>query len=162
MLVIAGISFSQDENLQLGRSNTLPTAAVYDLSDPTGVNMEVSLWGFVRFPGRYRVPIKTAFMDLMSYAGGPLENSNLEEIRIVRNATDTTSKRGQIIKLNYNDIMWEDKVKVDSKRNPILQPNDVIIIMEEKRYTFREDLYFILPIVGTIITIATFIITLKK
>ena len=160
--VIVGFSFSQNDNLQLGKSNTQTSAAVYDMSDPTGVNMEVSLWGFIRFPGRYRLPLKTTFMDLISYAGGPLEDSNLEEIRIVRNAIDTVGKKGQIIKLNYNDVMWEDRVKVDSKRNPVLQPNDVIIIMQEKRYTFREDMLFILPLVGTIISIITFIITLKK
>jgi len=154
--------YSQDGNLQLGKSNTLPSAAVYDLSDPTGVNMEVNLWGFVRFPGRYKVPVTTTFMDLMSYSGGPLENSNLEEIRIIRGSIDSAAKKREIIKLNYNDIMWEDKVRNDAKRNPVLQPNDVIIVMEEKRYTFRDDIMYIIPIVGTLITILTFIITLKK
>ena len=155
-------TYSQDGNLQLGKSNTLPSAAVYDLSDPTGVNMEVNFWGFVRFPGRYKVPVTTTFMDLMSYAGGPLENSNLEEIRIVRGSIDSAAKKREIIKLNYNDVMWEDKVHMDSKRNPVLQPNDVVIVMEENRSTFKEDLSFILPIIGTLITIVTFIITLKK
>ena len=155
-------AYSQDGNLQLGKSNMAPTAAVYDLSDPTGINMEVNLWGFVRFPGRYKIPVSTTFMDLMSYAGGPLENSNLEEIRIVRGSIDSAAKNREIIKLNYNDVMWEDKVRTDSRRNPILQPNDVVIVMEEKRSTFKEDLSFILPIVGTLISIMTFIITLKK
>jgi hypothetical protein len=156
------LTYSQDGNLQLGKSNTQPSAAVYDLSDPTGVNMEVSLWGFVRFPGRYKLPVTTTFMDLMSYAGGPLENSNLEEIRIVSGATDTSVKNKRITKLNYNDVMWEDKVKVDSKRNPVLLPNDVIIVMEERRYTFRDNLMYVLPIISAVISIITFIITLKK
>ena len=155
------ISYGQNDNLQLGKSTTLPSAAVYDLSDQNGVNMEVNLWGFVRFPGRYKVPIKTTFIDLMTYAGGPLENSNLEEIRLIRGATDTIIKKKEIVKLDYNDILWEDKVHVDSKRNPILQPGDVVVVMEQKKYFFRDDVMLIIPIIDIVVTVLTFMLTLK-
>jgi hypothetical protein len=154
--------YCQDENLQLGKSSTLPGAAVFDLSDPTGVNMEVSLWGFVRIPGRYKVPINTTFMDLMSYSGGPLENSNLEEIRVIRGATDTTLNKSEVIKLNYNDMLWEEKIHLDKKRNPLLLPGDIVIVMEDKRYSLRDNLYVLITVLSTIMSIATFIITLKK
>lgn len=163
MLICSVFSIhGQDDNLQLGKSNTLPGAAVYDLSDPTGVNIEVSLWGFIRFPGRYKVPIKTTFMDLMSYSGGPLETSNLREIRIVRGVTDTaTAKNGVVMKLNYNDLLWEDKVRTDPKRNPLLQPGDVVVVMEQKRYGFRDDLMIIIPIISVLISLMTLLVTLK-
>ena len=154
--------FSQDDNLQLGKSTTTPAAAVYDLSDPQGVNMEVNMWGFVRYPGRYKVPINTTFMDLMSYSGGPLENSNLEEIRIIRGANDSTGKKGQVIKLNYNDMLWENKVHSDTKRNPVLQQGDFVVVMQEVRLKFRDDLMLIIPIITTVISLATFIISVRK
>lgn len=150
-----------DDNLILGKSNKQSTAAVYDLSDPTGVNVEVSLWGTVRFPGRYRVPVNTTFLDVMSYAGGPLENSNLEDIRILRESNNQT-KSPQVIKLNYNDLLWEDKVRSSSRVNPLLQSGDIILVLETRRYSFRENLSVFLPIVGTIISIITLIVTLRK
>jgi hypothetical protein len=101
-------------------------------------------------------------MDLMSYSGGPMESSNLEEIRIIRGALDSTGKQGQVIKLNYNDMMWEDRVHSDTKRNPVMQAGDVVVVMQEIRYKFRDDLQLIIPIISTVLTVVTFIITLRK
>jgi hypothetical protein len=88
MLLIASNVLSQDDDLILGNIKN-DNAALFDLSDPMGINMEVNLWGFVRYPGRYRVPVKTTFLDLMTYSGGPTNESNLKEIRILRNGNDT-------------------------------------------------------------------------
>jgi protein involved in polysaccharide export with SLBB domain len=161
-LVITGISYSQiDSSLILGLSQKNNSAALFDLSDPNGVNMEVNLWGYVRYPGRYRVPINTTFMDLISYSGGPTDESNLEEIRIIRGANEQTSKP-KVIKLNYDDILWGDQVSTQPKMDPVLMPDDVIVILKEKRYTFRDNLSFYLPIFTSLISVATFIITLQK
>ncbi len=161
--LIFGLSFAQDDddNLILGNSQNNKSAALYDLSDPTGVNIEVNLWGYVRLPGRYRVPIKTTFMDLMSYAGGPIDESNLKEIRIIRNS-NVAGKTAQLIKLDYDDLLWDEKVSTKPRSNPVLEAGDVVIILKEKRYTFREDLSLYIPIFTTLISIATFIITLTN
>ena len=37
----------------------------YDYSDPETINMRVSVWGFVKYPGRYLVPISTSASDLL-------------------------------------------------------------------------------------------------
>jgi len=159
VLFMSNFIYSQDDdNLILGKSNALGNAALYDLSDPTGVNMEVNLWGYVRLPGRYRVPIKTTFIDLMSYAGGPGDESNFEEIRILRYEGDP-SKKPQVIKLNYEDLLWGDKVSSNPKLNPVLQPDDVILVLKKRRYTFRDDIGLVLPIVTTLVSVATLIIT---
>ncbi|KXK42474.1 MAG: SLBB domain protein [Chlorobi bacterium OLB5] len=161
-LLFAAISYSQiDSNLILGLSTKSNSAALYDLSDPTGVNMEVNLWGYVRYPGRYRIPVNTTFMDIISFAGGPTDESNLEEIRIIRNANDQT-KKPSLIKLNYEDVLWEDNISGQPKLNPVLQPGDVIVIMKEKRYTFKEELSIYIPVLTSLISIATFIITLSN
>lgn len=165
LLLFVGLSvpaFSQDDDgLILGKTLKQSSGAIYDISDPTGINIEVNLWGFVSFPGRYIVPMKTTFMDLISYAGGPTVSSNLKDIRIIRNGT-TPGEKPQLIKLNYDDLMWNDKISTVSKINPELKGGDLILILEEKRYSFREDLGIILPIVSTVITITAFIITITK
>jgi hypothetical protein len=152
-----------DDEIILGKTSKLKSAAVYDLSDPYAPNIEVNLWGFVRYPGRYIIPVNTTFIDLMSYAGGPLENSNLEEIRIFRSYDTLTKKPAELIKLNYDDVLWTDKIKADKTRiNPVLKSRDIIVVMEEKRYTFRENLAFFLPIITSVISVATFIITITR
>ena len=161
-IVFSGISYSQvDSNLILGLSQKNNGAAMFDLSDPTGVNIEVNLWGYVRYPGRYRVPLNTTFLDLMSFSGGPTDESNLEEIRIIRDANDPT-KKAQVIKLNYDDLLWGEQVSSQPKVNPVLIPGDVVVVLKEKRYTFRDNLQIYIPILTSVISIATFIITLTK
>jgi hypothetical protein len=162
LITVIDSAYTQDDdNLILGKSNKQTTAAVYDLSDPTGINVEVNLWGFVRYPGRYRLPVNSTFLDLMSYAGGPLENTNLEDMRIVRHSNDAT-KKPQIIKINYDDLLWADEVKSGKRINPVLEPGDIILVLEQKRYSFRENLSFFLPIVYGIISVVTLIVTLRK
>ena len=158
---INSVLSQDDDDLILGKSTKLGSAALYDLSDPTGVNIEVNLWGFVRYPGKYRIPLKTTFLDVMSYAGGPLEDSNLEEIRILRNS-DNINGKSEVIKLNYDDLLWGENISSKPKNNPVLQPGDIILVLEHKRFTFRDNVSFILPIVTSIVTIATLIITLTK
>jgi protein involved in polysaccharide export with SLBB domain len=150
-----------DDGLILGTTPKQKSAAVFDLSNPDGVNIEVSLWGFVEIPGRYIVPLKTTFMDLLSFAGGPVLASNLKEIRIIRNST-TPGEKPQLIKLDYNDLLWEENITKATNKNPELVAGDVIVIMEERRYTFREDVGFYLPIFTTLFSIATLIITLTN
>jgi len=161
LVTLVNFSKSQDDDLILGKSNTLGSAALYDISDPTGVNMEVNLWGYVKLPGRYRVPVKTTFIDLMSYAGGPTDESNFEEIRLLRNSADST-KKPVIIKLNYEDFLWGEKISSHPKLNPVLQSGDVILVLKQRRYTFREDVGFYLPIITTIVTFTTLVITLTN
>jgi hypothetical protein len=157
------LSSAQDNGILLGKStNQNSTAAFYDLGDPTGINMEVNIWGFVRFPGKYKLPYTTTFLDLMSFAGGPLENSNLEDIRILRQGQDSLNNKTELIKLNYNDLLWENKIESNKKMNPQLKSGDVVLIREERRYSTREDISFYLPIFTTFITIVTLIITLRK
>jgi protein involved in polysaccharide export with SLBB domain len=159
LITVNLVNAQDDDDLILGKTKKEINAAVYDLSDPTGVNIEVNLWGFVRYPGRYRVPINTTFMDLMTYAGGPIEDSDLEEIRILRNTTSPDLKP-ELIKLNYNDLMWEEKISSKPKQNPLLKPGDVVIVKEDRKYTFRDDLGIVLPIITTLVGVATLIVTI--
>jgi NADH:ubiquinone oxidoreductase subunit F (NADH-binding) len=156
------MGYSQDNEFLIGKNTFQTNAAYFDLSDPTGVNIEVSIWGFVKVPGRFKVPYKTTFQDLMSYAGGPTEDSNLEDIRVYSPASDTLVGKSHVARLNYNDLLWGEEILQNNKSNPVLKSGDIVLVMEEKRYTFREDLTYYLPIITTLMTFATFIITLTK
>jgi len=148
-----------DDGLLIGKTKKVITAALYDVGDPEGVNIEVNLWGFIKFPGRYIIPVKTTLMDLLSYAGGPLEDSDLNEIRIIRNPTNT-SEKPTLIKLDYNDLLWKDKISKVNKNNPEIYSGDLIVVMEERKYFFREDVGFILAVTTSLFTLATFVLTL--
>lgn len=162
LIIVINSVRTQDKDIIVGKPLSTTTAAVYDLSNPEGVNIEVNLWGFVRYPGRYKVPYNTTFLDLISYSGGPGENSNLTEIRIVRNLTDSNKSKTEIIKLNYDDLLWGEKVKTSNKINPVLKSGDVILVLEEKRYTTRDNFALYIPIIASLITLATFIVTLTR
>jgi SLBB domain-containing protein len=152
--------FSQNDDIIIGQNATKIGAALYDLSDPTGVNMEVNVWGTVRYPGRYRVPVTATFLDVMTYAGGPLENTKLDDIRIYRPGKDTVRGDRTIIKLDYEDLLYDEKI--GNKLNPILMSGDVILLREEKHYSLRENIGLYLPIITSILSIITLVVTLRK
>ena len=35
---------------------------LYDYSDPSSINIKVSVWGFLKYPGKYIVPQYTTLM----------------------------------------------------------------------------------------------------
>ena len=54
--------YAQQQEYELGSSFMArynQQTGFFDLSDPETLNMVVSLWGFVKYPGRYLVPINT-------------------------------------------------------------------------------------------------------
>jgi hypothetical protein len=162
LILSARAIFSQNDDLIIGKSSKNVMAAVFDLSDPNGINIEVNLWGFIHSPGRYIIPYNSTLLDLLTYSGGPLENSNLKEVRLIRPGNDSLKTKAKIIKINYDDFMWNEDVKQLKINNPILQTGDMVIVTEEKRTSLKEDIMFIIPIISGILTIATFIITLSK
>jgi hypothetical protein len=162
IILLTQILYTQDDDFKLGKTQLQNSASVFDISDPKGINIEVNLWGFVNFPGRYIIPYNSTLVDILSFSGGPTESSNIEEIRILRPAKDSLNTKNTVIKINYNDLLWGENVKQEKMKNPVLQSGDIIIVMEENRYSLRENISFIVPIVASIITLATFIITLSK
>jgi protein involved in polysaccharide export with SLBB domain len=134
----------------------------HTISMTKGINIEVNLWGFIRSPGRYIIPYKSTLLDLLTYSGGPLENSNLENVRLIRPGNDSLKTNDKIIKLNYEDLLWNEEVKHLKVTSPVLQTGDIVIVMQQKRTTLKEDLQFIIPIITGLLTIATFIITISK
>lgn len=148
--------FSQDD-IQLGsQSNNKYTynGGTYDYSDPSGINIKVSVWGYVKFPGYYIMPEGASIIDIISRAGGPLEDALLDDIRV------TKIKQGSksiMFKYNYNDLLWENDSKTQIDYVPI-EAGDVISVPGERRYFAREDFTFIFSIFTSLATLAILIL----
>ncbi len=132
--------------------------AYYDYSDPEAVNIKVNVWGFVRYPGKYNVPQYTSVAELISFAGGPLDDSDLEDLRIYR----VENGKQQMIRFNYNDLMWEDQLESRIRKVPTLKPSDVLIVPGEPRLYFRDWFGISLSIISALSSLTILILTITK
>lgn len=132
--------------------------ALYDFSEPDQMNIKVAVWGFVRFPGRYIVPITTTVTDLISFAGGPTDAANLEDLRLYRTLADSTYK---IFKFNFNELLYEKEGK-NIVMPPQLQPSDIVILPGEPRLYFKDYVSLVLAIASTTISLAILILNIAK
>ncbi|HMN15997.1 MAG: hypothetical protein HND40_05155 [Ignavibacteriota bacterium] len=131
--------------------------ALFDYSDPSGINIKVQLWGYVKFPGYYIIPSYSNINDLISFAGGPLEDALMEDVRIFRK----TDEKSELLKFNFNDLLWEDTLLTEISF-PKLTAGDVVIVPGEPRYFLRQDVSFYLSITTALASIVAIIISLTK
>ncbi|MEI7811265.1 MAG: SLBB domain-containing protein [Ignavibacteria bacterium] len=133
--------------------------AYYDYSDPEAVNIKVSVWGFVKFPGYYLVPGYTTTKELLSLSGGPTDAAKLEDLRLYRVLEDSTQL---LFKFDYNDLLWGESLKTNKEKIPNLAVGDVLLVPGEPRLYFRETLSIVLSVVSTLISVVLLINTVKK
>ena len=98
------------------------SAAYYFISKPGEITMSINLWGYVRNPGRYEVPISTDLIQLLSYAGGPNADANLGTVKISR-----VVRREDAIRIVEYTVNLERLDKLDEKARD-LEPGDTIFI----------------------------------
>lgn len=98
------------------------TAAYYYVAKPGELTIQVNLWGAVARPGRYEVSNKTDLIQLLSFAGGPLNNAKLSEIRVTRLSGRDSETTRQSFFVSLDDL---DKVNEEEIR---LLPGDTIFI----------------------------------
>ena len=159
------MSFSQDnKNERIGLDEILKTGTnYYNYSDKDKVNIEVSIWGYVRNPGRYLIPIGTSAIDLITLSGGPQNEAKLEDIRILRLKNDSLHvSENKIINLNYNDFLWEKEINNPNKQNPQLLPGDLILIPGGPRYQFRDNLGIVLSVTSVLVSVAILLVTIFR
>lgn len=161
---IAFISVQAQDKEKVGVNQMSPQqGGLYIFAEKDKVNIEVSVWGYVKFPGKYIIPEGSSLVDLISYSGGPLEGANLEDIRLLRPKNDTLKvTKDELIKFNYNDLFWNEDVMNTSNRNITLKPGDVFIFPGGPRYFFRDNLSLILSVISTAVTITVLIVTITK
>ncbi|MFH0735392.1 MAG: SLBB domain-containing protein [bacterium] len=123
----------------------------FDYSDPRTMNIKVAVWGYVKYPGKYIVPVQTTPSDLLSLAGGPTTDAELEDLRLYRLDSDSLQ---QMIKFDLNDLLWEKNLKSDHKVVPSLEAGDILLVPGAPRYFFREWLSIGLSIFSALISLA--------
>jgi protein involved in polysaccharide export with SLBB domain len=153
--------FGQNGDIQIGSSlNQLRQSqgALYDYSDPESVNIRVAIWGFVKFPGKYIIPINSTVNDLLSLSGGPTDDAHLNELKLIRIAEDSSQV---VVDLSYEDVMWDKEVKVFS-RNRQITAGDILVVPGEQRLYFRDYLTISLSVVSTLISLSILILNIVK
>jgi hypothetical protein len=161
ILFLSSTIIAQVKEYELGTPNTSrpSTGGYYDYSDPFSINFKVSIWGFVKYPGRYNIPEDNTLVDLLSYAGGPDDDALLEDLRLYRLKEDGTQ---ELFFFDYDDL-WREEGLYNEKRDVIkLQAGDIIIVPGEPRLYFKDWFAITISTVGTIISLATFIIVLNQ
>ncbi|MCB0752646.1 MAG: hypothetical protein KDC52_14335 [Ignavibacteriae bacterium] len=130
----------------------------YDYSDPEAININVSVWGFVKYPGRYVIPEYTSVVDLLSYVGGPEDDSNLDELRIYR----IENNKETMIPFNYNDLMWEPELEGKYKKVPSLKPSDILVVPGGPRLYFMDWFSIGLSVFSALISLTILIVTIQN
>jgi hypothetical protein len=161
LFVFCGLSFAQQEDYQLGLNQSYlrqNQGAYYDYSDPDGLNIKVSVWGYVKFPGRYVVPQRSDIKDLISYAGGISDDSYLDDLRVYKILPDSTQ---QMLQFNYEDLWWNEDLQ---KSLPLykMEAGDVLVVPGRPRLYWEDYLTLSLSIVGVLLSLTTLIVTTNK
>ena len=158
LIVFSYSTFSQQDDYQLGLDPNYRVqnqGAYYDYSIPDGLNIKVSVWGYVKYPGRYVIPQFSDMKDLISYAGGISDDSYLDDLRIYKVLKDSTQ---QMLKFDYEDLWWNEDL------NPNLniyrmEAGDVLVVPGRPRLYWENYLTLGLSIVGVLLSLTTLIIT---
>lgn len=138
----------------------------FNYSDPGKVNIEVTVLGGVKYPGRYLVPEGTHVIGLLSLSGNVLQEETADNIRLIR----TTQQSGKlsdsnIITLNYREIFKDEKLKSINKPNPLLVHGDILVIPitpEKTFWDFFSDISLVVTFIATLATLIVSIISLSK
>ncbi len=113
----------------------LPTASAasyYYIAKPGELTMQVNIWGFVMNPGRYEVASSTDLIQLISFAGGPVQYAKLAEVKLTRFlANDSSGARQEIVL----DLEHLEKLNQSSLA---LRPGDTIFIDHTAWLTVRD------------------------
>ena len=99
---------------------TMQPAAYYNTAKPGEITITVNLWGQILRPGRYEVVSTASLVELISFAGGPQQYANMDEVRVVR-----------IEKVDDKEVVKEYIVDMENIKSPdpfLLRPGDTVII----------------------------------
>ncbi len=140
-------------DLEIGRSNY--NGGYFNYSEPLGINIKVSVWGFVKYPGRYFIPINTTVTDLLSYAGGPTDDAHTDQLRLYRVLEDGTN---ELYSFNYEDIMWGDSLVLKQREIPDLMASDILVVPGSEKLYLKDWITITLAIVSTLISLTTLLV----
>lgn len=159
IIFLCAENFSQ-ENIQIGKSRVNirdNNSALYDYSDPDGINMKIMVWGNVKYPGQYIVSSNNNINELISLAGGPNTDTDLDELKLFRINPDSSQT---IIQFNYSDLMDNKGYLNNHITIPKLQPGDVLLVPGSPKWYLKDYLGLMLSVLSTIASISTILVYL--
>jgi len=126
-IVIAAVasSFAQvptETELNSAKQSSLSRPGYFYYAKPFEVTMTVNLWGEVPQQGVYVIPTNTDIIQLISYAGGPKEHSNLNEVLLYRVSGKKDVKEKTLFTIAVRDILEGKSPTVP------LAPGDMIVV----------------------------------
>ena len=141
-IVLLGLclcSLVVDSRSQQSRNSDLSSATAnaqagsyYYVARSNEMTMQINIWGFVHNPGRYEVNTSTDLIQLLSYAGGPTNDADVEDVRIsriIRRDGVVTTKE---IRINLKRLDRLEEAKI------LLQPGDTIVLDHTAWLTVRD------------------------
>jgi len=162
LFTILNINLLAQEDIQIGKSlstNIRYNGALYDYSNPDAINIKVQVWGYVKFPGQYIIPATSGVNDLISLAGGPTEDANVDELKLFRINADSSQS---IIKFNYSDLLWNNSGLSKPVNIPKLHAGDILLVPGSPKWYLKDYLGVVLSIVSTLASIATLLVYVYK
>lgn len=115
---------------------------------PGAVLMRVNLWGAVGKAGIHYVPAHTDLLTLISYAGGPHKEANLDEVIIKRRRKTKDGKKEEIIEVDVEQFFVTGATEI----NPVLEAHDIVIIPADKP-VISSNTVMVISAVGTVFSI---------
>ncbi len=162
LVLFSSTLFAQAKKFEIGtpyKNLTMRNGGYFDFSDPQALNIKVSVWGFVRYPGKYVIPYYSDVSDLLSYAGGPTDDAHMEDLRLYRILKDST----QIMyKFNWNDLLWEDSLHTRRANMPKLQPGDILLVPGSPRLYLKDWFSMTLSLVSVLISLTILILNITR
>jgi NADH:ubiquinone oxidoreductase subunit F (NADH-binding) len=128
-------TLSQAQTVQSGLAPVLPSAsaaAYYYIAKPGELTMQINVWGFVKNPGRYEVPSTTDLVQLLSFAGGPVEYAKLDEVRIASAFSEGSKSPARVRSVNLQELQNL------SENDLTLKPGDTVFIDHTSWLTVRD------------------------
>lgn len=121
----------------------LVTGEQYVTGNDGVVRIHINIWGHVKSPGTYLVYDGADLINTLSFAGGPLEGSNLRKV--------------EIISKNKNESRFVDLENLSSSNYDIrLNPFDTIIVkqtLNNKLFSRSSVIQVFLQLISLIYTI---------
>jgi protein involved in polysaccharide export with SLBB domain len=135
-------------------AGSVSSAAYYYISKTGEITMSINLWGLVQHPGRYEVPISTDLVQLISFAGGPMAEADMGEVKITR----TERREDEIRRVEFT-LNLKSLERLDSQ-SLSLRPGDTIYI---ERVAFNwPDVFTVLTTASTIAIAVASVISLSR
>lgn len=140
-VLVTSSVFAQKEGVFTLNKQVTNTQEYFAGAYPGAVMMKVNLVGGVHKPGVYNVPVNSELNSVLSYAGGPTKEADLDEIMI-------RSKKGKDYEVKKIDLK---EFFSDPKETPFkLRPDDYVYVHQNEDF-INNDVFRASMVVSAIV-----------